>query len=148
MREPSEMHDAKSGARCGSAPFRRGSVPKAAFDVVFHGVVEIRKGQDGLGGFALQEAQRRPTAAAFGSRRLTRGTPTKMQLFSADSRISAALSRASDRARREEALSGSSRVAKRYKCPIVGGAFAVRSVHVYGREYQGGQGMYDSVEPS
>ncbi len=51
----------------------------------------------------------------MGGRGLTRGTPTKMELFNADSRMSAALSRASASARRVEAFSGSSRVVKRYK---------------------------------
>ena len=71
MREPSEMHDAKSGARCGSAPFRRGSVPKAAFDVVFHGFVEIRKGQYSLEDLRrekLNGAQQQPHSGAGDSR--------------------------------------------------------------------------------
>ena len=54
----------------------------------------------------------------------------KMVLFSADSRINAAVCSASGRPWRVDASSGSPRVVKWYRRPTVGGAFAVRSVHV------------------
>lgn len=65
--------------------------------------------------------------------KLTRGTPTKITLFSAASRIRAALRTASVTLDRDFGSSGSFRVAKRYRCPSVVGRLTVRSVHVYSK---------------
>ena len=60
----------------------------------------------------------------------TRGTPTKMVLLSAASRMRAALRTASAVLSREPWTLGSERVANRYKCPIDVGTFAVNNVQV------------------
>lgn len=60
----------------------------------------------------------------------TRGTPTKMVLLSAASRMKAALRTASAMLSREPWTLGSERVANRYKCPIDVGTFAVNNVQV------------------
>jgi len=60
----------------------------------------------------------------------TRGTPTKMALFSAASLITAAVSTASVALLLESTLFGSTLVAKWYRWPTLDGRFNVRSVHV------------------
>jgi len=59
--------------------------------------------------------------------KFTRGTPTNITLFKADSRMRAALFTDSERLR-TLVLGGS--VTKRYKCPTDDGMFAVSKVHV------------------
>ena len=66
----------------------------------------------------------------FFSHRLTRGTPTKMTLFNAASRIMAALFTASVKLLRVSGRLGSVLVMNRYRCPTDAGLLVVRSVHV------------------
>lgn len=70
---------------------------------------------------------------------LTRGTPTKMTLFSAASRIIAALSTASLKFRRVSTELGSLLVMNLYRWPTADGRLTVRRVHVCrGRHLPGG----------
>lgn len=62
--------------------------------------------------------------------RPTLGTPTKMTLLSAASRIMAALSTASAKLRRVSAELGSALVMNLYRWPMAAGWFTVRRVHV------------------
>lgn len=62
--------------------------------------------------------------------RLTRGTPTKIVLFNADSRIIAALFTAFGTSKEARLPSFSKVVTKRYKCPRADGLLAVNRVHV------------------
>jgi hypothetical protein len=61
--------------------------------------------------------------------KLTRGTPTKITLFRADSRMRAAVVTASE-ILCGVAPGGSEPVTKRYKCPTDDGRFVVSRVHV------------------
>lgn len=61
---------------------------------------------------------------------LTLGTPTKMALFRADSRMRAALATASFTLRRVSALAGSDLVINLYRCPTEDGRLAVSKVHI------------------
>ena len=65
---------------------------------------------------------------------LTRGTPTKMTLFNADSRINAALFTAAGMLSSVFCVPLFSRVSlvtNRYKCPTAEGRLAVSNVQVY-----------------
>lgn len=99
-------------------------LPEARFHIVLENLRHASEGENRLSNRTVSDED----TTQYISRTL--GTPTKMLLFNADSRISAAFWTASARLRRVAASSASFLVTNLYRWPTEDGAFTVRSVQV------------------
>lgn len=114
-----------------------GITPQTMFDFVFERFMQRSKGQYDLENIEHKYPlpSRRKVRQDFIRVGLTRGTPMKMTLFNADSRISAALFTAAGISTSVSfCVPLSSRVdlvTKRYKCPTAEGRLAVSKMQVY-----------------
>ena len=114
-----------------------GITPQTMFDFVFERFMQRSKGQYDLENIEHKYPlpSRRKVRQDFIRVGLTRGTPMKMTLFNADSRISAALFTAAGISTSVSfCVPLSSKVdlvTKRYKCPTAEGRLAVSKMQVY-----------------
>ena len=114
-------------------PAPPGMAPQSMFNFVFERFMQGSKGQYDLEN--IEHKHHLSSRRRLYQGRLTRGTPMKMTLFNADSRISAALFTAAGISISVSfCVPLSSRVdlvTKRYKCPTAEGRLTVSKVQVY-----------------